>query len=136
VIRWNASRVCHSVEHEIKIKVKVKTDPLLPPKTITKTVQNGTCLDAAVGYGTCDEGKWKKGGSGVDISMEGQKYFHCKMVIKWRPNRYTKDGVCWEEVGKPKDTNAIIKPSRFMEVGYDKRGALRTHVDDWTCGST
>jgi hypothetical protein len=136
VMRKKAQQSCQSVEHKRRIKVKVHPDPMLPPVTVHRVVQNGKCLAYSVPYGTCHQGTWTAGGVGVDLYMEMQEYFSCQMLIRWQTNKYTVDGICWDEVGKPTDTNAIIAASRFMEAGYDRRGALRTFVEDWSCRVT
>jgi hypothetical protein len=133
VIRRNAETQCHAVESKKPVTVYFPA-PDIP--AITKMVSNGKCLSASVPYDSCDPGVWTAGGDGVDMFMAGHDYFVCTMQIKWQTTKYTWHGVCWVEVGSPKDNNVMITAIRAMEVGYDGRGALRTHVDPWKCRSS
>jgi hypothetical protein len=127
VMTQNVRTLCRDMEQKITVTEKVRIDPMLPPHTIHRVVKNGTCKSWSVPYSTCDPGVWPD--NDPDIYLQHRKFIACTQIMKWQTNKYTQFGICWEELGKPQDSNAFITASRVVEVGYDSRGALRRLPD-------
>jgi hypothetical protein len=121
VMAWNIRRVCKAVEYKVSA---IEIKPGFPHAKVHLKVKNGKCTQSSVVRSTCKGSRWTSQ-SDVDMSMLGQPYFVCNTQAVWQTNKHTNGGVCWNEVGKPTDTNAIITATRYLEVGYDSRGALR-----------
>jgi hypothetical protein len=121
VMQWNIRRVCKSVEYKVSA---IEIKPGFPHAQVHLKVKNGKCMHSSVVRSSCEGSRWSND-SGVDLYMRDQPYFVCNTQAVWATNKHTNGGVCWEEVGRPTDTNAMITATRYLEVGYDSRGALR-----------
>jgi hypothetical protein len=132
VMRRDAKRNCNAVEDTrwvLKSPINILGVPIGPP--VPTEVQNGDCLTVRVPDSTCEAAIWPA--DEPDELLRGNWYHVCNTVIRWRPNEDTWKGVCWEQVGSPKDDDVVVKATRFIEVGYDFRGALRKIYEPWKC---
>jgi hypothetical protein len=127
VMRADARKACRSVE---KSRWKLVKLPRWPYPVLVPQL-NGRCVAYGPVNGSCEYSTWPA--TEPDENLRGHIFYVCNNRIVWQTNKDTWKGICWAELGKPRDGNALITATRFTEVGYDNRGALRIVREEWRC---